>query len=215
MTSEPARGATTVDAFAAVRRLSFAVLSAGDHSAVYRALVTEIFAVLGVDQVHVSRLSQDYVIGRGNCYRPGAGGVPEVGPEYEQHFDEASGVKKVALTGEPLNEPNVASSSVLDQTLAERYNAASALFVPLAFDRQVRAVIGCISEIECKFADQDVELVSTLANQAAAAIGVLDMRARMSARAEHQTALARAARSLNARLDLQACLLYTSPSPRD
>ena len=203
MTSEPASGASTVDAFAAVRRLSFAVLNAGDHGAVYRTLVNEIFAVLGVEQVHISRLSQDYVIGRGNCFRPGADGVLEIGPEYVQHFDETSAVRGVALSGEPLNEPNVRDSTVLDQKLAERYGAASALFVPLAFDRQVRAVIGCISELERDFADHDVELVYTLANQAAAAIGTLDMRARMSARAEHQTALAR------------ACLLYTSPSPRD
>ena len=206
MTSEPARSASTVDAFAAVRRLSFAVLNAGDHGAVYRALVSEIFTVLGVDQVHVSRLSQDYVIGRGNCYRPNPDGAPEIGPEYEQHFDETSAVRGVALTGEPVNEPNVRTSVVLDQRLAERYNAASALFVPLAFDRQVRAVIGCISEVEREFADEDVQLVYTLANQAAGAIGALDMRVRMSARAEHQTALARAARSLNARLDLQAVL---------
>jgi len=182
------------------------VLNAGDHAAVYSALAHEIFTVLGVDQVHISRLSQDYVIGRANCYRPGADGVPEVGPEYEQHFDETSAVRKVAQTGEPLNEPDVRGSQLLDQKLAERYEAASALFVPLALDHKVRAVIGCISEVQREFADHDVQLVSTLANQTAAAIGTLDMRVRMSARAEHQTALARAARSLNARLDLQAVL---------
>ena len=195
-----------MDAFAAVRRLSFAVLNAGDHAAVYRALVNEVFTVLGVEQVHISRLSQDYVIGRGNCYRPGPGDVPEIGPEYEQHFDETSAVRGVAQTGEPLNEPDVRTSPVLDQKLAERYDAESAVFVPLAFDGQVRAVIGCISEVRREFADEDVQLVYTLANQAAAAIGTLDMRMRMNARAEHQTALARAARSLNARLDLQTVL---------
>ena len=60
------------------------MLNAGDHAAVYRELVKEIFTVLGVEQVHVGRPSQDYVVGQGNCYRPGADGVPEIGPEYEQ-----------------------------------------------------------------------------------------------------------------------------------
>ena len=80
--------------------------------------------------------------------------MPEIGPEYEQHFDETSAVRGVALTGEPLNEPDAPSSPVLDQKLAERYNAASALFVPLAFDGQVRAVIGCISEVQREFTDE-------------------------------------------------------------
>ena len=97
----------------------------------------------------------------------------------------------------------MANSTLLDQRLAERYNAASAYFMQLAFDGQVRAVIGCISEERREFGDKELcRFVYTLANQAAAAIAMLDMRARMSARAEHQTALARAARSLNARLDL-------------
>jgi diguanylate cyclase (GGDEF)-like protein len=206
LTSEPARGAFTVDAFAAVRRLSSAVLNASDRGSVYRELANEICAVLGVGQVHIARLSQDYVLARGNCYRPGPDGVPDIGPEYEQQLTESSAVRDVALTGEPLNEPNVRSSAILDQELAERFGAASALFVPLGLDKQVRAVIGCISEEQREFAQHEVELACALANQAAAAIGVLDMRARMSARAEHQTALARAARSLNARLDLQAVL---------
>jgi len=206
MTSEPARRASTVDAFAAVRRLSSAMLNAGDHGTVYRELSNELFAVLGVEQVHIARLSQDYVIGRGNCYRPGPDGVPEIGPEYQQQLSETSAVRNVAQTGEPVNEPDVPNSPVLDQKLAERFGAASALFVPLGLDQQVRAVIGCISETPRDFADTEVELACTLANQAAAAIGVLDIRARMGARAEHQTALARAARSLNARLDLQAVL---------
>ena len=197
---------STADALAAVRRLSFAVLDAGDHAAVYRELVNAIFAVLGVDQVHIGRLSQDYVIGRGNCYRPGADGIPEIGPEYEQHFDETSAVRGVALSGEPVNEPDVRNSTLLDQKLAERYNAESAFFVPLALEGRVRAVIGCISEVPREFSEDDVQLAYTLANLAAAAIGTLDMRARMSARAEHQTALARAARSLNARLDLHTVL---------
>ena len=42
-----------MDALAAVRRLSFAALDVDDHAAIYRALASEIFTALGVDQVHI------------------------------------------------------------------------------------------------------------------------------------------------------------------
>ena len=198
--------ASTVDALAAVRRLSFAVLNAGDHAAVYREVAQEIFTVLGIDQVHVARLSQDHVVGRGNGYRQGPDGEMVVGADYELPFDETSAVRRVAGSGEVFNEPDAPNSKLMKQDLVQEFNVASALFVPLTLDGHVRAVIGCIAEVQREFAEDEVALVSTLANQAAAAIAMLDMRARMSARAEHQTALARAARSLNARLDLQAVL---------
>jgi diguanylate cyclase (GGDEF)-like protein len=56
------------------------------------------------------------------------------------------------------------------------------------------------------FVDEEVQLVYTLANQASAALAVLEMGTRLSARVEQQTALARAARTLNARLDSDSVL---------
>ncbi len=166
----------TADALAPVRRLSFAVLDAGDHAAVYRALAEAFFSVLGVEQVHISRLSQDHVVGRGNGYTHGADGELVVGPDYELHFDETSAVRRVAVSGEPVNEPDAPNSKLMKQDMVKKFNVASALFVPLALDGHVRAVIGCISETQREFNEEVVELASTLANQAAAAIAMLDMR---------------------------------------
>ena len=70
---------STVAALAAVRRLSFAVLEAAEAPVIYRALASELFAVFGVDQVQVARVSQDHTVGRGNCYRMGDDGTPEMG----------------------------------------------------------------------------------------------------------------------------------------
>jgi len=197
---------STLEALAAVRRLSFAVLEASEAPIIYRALVAELFTVFGVDQVHVARVSQDHSVGRGNGYAMGEHGTPEPGPEYVQHFDEKSAVRLVMDSGAPFNEPDARHSQAMDQGLTERYNASSALFVPVGFGGDVRAVVGLISETPRVFDDEEVQLVNTLANQASAALAVLEMSTALSARAEQQTALARAARTLNASLDLTSVL---------
>jgi diguanylate cyclase (GGDEF)-like protein/putative nucleotidyltransferase with HDIG domain len=197
---------STVDALAAVRRLSFAVLEATEAAVIYRALVAELFAVFGVDQVHVTRVSQDHSVGRANAYRIGRNGAPEVGPEYMHHFEEESATRLVMDSGEPFNEPDARHSTAMDPRLTERYNARSGLFVPVAFGGDVRAVVGLISETPQVFDDEEVQLVYILANQTSAALAALEMSTRLSERAEQQSALARAARTLNARLDVAAVL---------
>lgn len=197
---------STVEALAAVRRLSFAVLEAAGAPVIYRALVAELFNVFGVHQVHITRVSQDHSVGRGNGYRRADNGVPVVGPEYLHHFEEKSATGLVMKSGEPFNEPDAANSSAMDPRLVSSYGASSALFVPMAFGGDVRAVVGLISETPRVFTEAEVQLVYTLANQASAALSALDMSTRLNARAEQQTALARAARTLNARLDLTSVL---------
>ncbi|MDQ3645122.1 MAG: GAF domain-containing protein, partial [Actinomycetota bacterium] len=182
------------------------MLEAAESPVIYRALASELFTVFGVDQVHVTRVSQDHSVGRGNGYRMGESGVPEPGPEYMHHFEEMSAVRLVMDTGEPFNEPDARHSSAMDARLTKRFDVRSALFVPVGFGGDVRAVVGLISETPRTFDDEEVQLVYTLANQAAAALAVLEMSTRLSARAEQQTALARAARTLNARLDLTSVL---------
>nr|MBA3852553.1 diguanylate cyclase [Chloroflexota bacterium] len=182
------------------------MLEAAESPVIYCALASELFTVFGVDQVHVTRVSQDHSVGRGNGYRMGEGGVPEPGPEYMHHFEEMSAVRLVMDTGEPFNEPDARHSSAMDRRLTERFDVSSALFVPVSFGGDVRAVVGLISETPRTFDDEEVQLVYTLANQASAALAVLEMSTRLSARAEQQTALARAARTLNARLDLTSVL---------
>ena len=95
---------------------------------------------------------------------------------------------------------------MLSSRLVERFNVASALFVPLTFDGEVRSVVVLVSETPRRFSDEEVQLVHTLANQASAALAVLEMKRRLGARADQQAALARAAGALNARLDQRVIL---------
>jgi hypothetical protein len=101
------------------------VLEAAESPVIYCALASELFTVFGVDQVHVTRVSQDHSVGRGNGYRMGEGGVPEPGPEYMHHFEEMSAVRLVMDTGEPFNEPDARHSSAMDRRLTERFASAA------------------------------------------------------------------------------------------
>ena len=200
------RHAPTVEALAAVRRLSFAALAAPDARGIVRSLAAELFEVFDVDQVHVSRLAQDGTVSRGTMFRAGPEAEPDHGHDYVLPLDGPSGVRRVALTGRPFHAPDAAASDEVAQALVERFDVASALFVPLEFEDEVRAVVVLVTETRREFDEREIQLVYTLANQASSALAVLDMKDRLNARADQQTALARAASALNARLDRQAVL---------
>jgi GAF domain-containing protein len=179
-----------VAVLAAVRRLSFAALDAATEAEIHHELARELLIAFSVEQVHVTRLAQDGTLGRGAVYRPGEAGVA-VDERYVLNFDEPSAVRRVARTGEPYNEPDARNSRVLSSRLVERFNAASVLFVPLTFEGEVRSVVVLVSERPQRFSDEEVQLVHTLANQASAAQAVLEMKRRLGAHAERQSALAR------------------------
>ena len=205
MLTERAAPASTLGALAAVRRLSFAALQAETGDEVHRQLALELFRAFGVHQVHVNRLAQDGTLGRGTLYRPDRADVV-VDHEYVVPLDVPSAVRQVVRTGEALNEPDARNSSVLSPQLVDVFGVESALFLPLAFEGEVRNVVTLVSEAPRPFSDEDVQLAHTLANQASAALAVLEMKGRMSARADQQAALARASSALNARLDQKAVL---------
>ena len=205
MLTERAAPASTLGALAAVRRLSFAALRAETGDEVHRQLALELVRTFGVPQVHVNRLAQDGTLGRVTLYRP-AGTAVVVDREYTLPLDMPSAVRQVVRTGEPFNEPDARTSSVLAAQLVDAFRVESAVFVPLAFEGEVRNVVTLVSEKPRSFTDEDVQLAHTLANQASAALAVLEMKERMSARADQQAALARAASTLNARLDRKAVL---------
>ena len=65
--------ATTADALAAVRRLSFAMLEARDTHGLYETFASELFEVFGVDRVHVCRMAEDATSARATVFAPTPG----------------------------------------------------------------------------------------------------------------------------------------------
>ncbi len=136
-----------MDALAAVRRLSFAALSESDPETYPAGAGARAdHDAWASHQVHLVQLAQDGSLGRGNCYRPSRDGTPVPGPEYVLEFDEASAVHRVSRTGRPFNAPDAANAAEVNQRLVQTFNVASALFVPLAFEGEVRLVAVLVSE---------------------------------------------------------------------
>ena len=194
-------------ALAAVRRLSFAALHATTDAEIHCELASELFTAFSVEQVHVSRLAQDGSLARGTVYQPSAEDV-SVREEWVLPMDGPSAVREVARTGEPFNEPDARNAPRMSRKMVERFKVASALFVPLIFEGEVRNVVVLVSETPQRFSEEEVQLVHTLANQASAALAVREMKRRLNAHANQQAALARAASAMNARLD-QGVVLET------
>ena len=198
--------ATTAAALAALRRMSFAVVDAADRDAIHLTLAAELHGVFGVDTVHLCEVSEDRASGHGTAYGRGPDGNVEAGDAYEVPFDRPTGVGRVLETGQPLNVTDAPHSPVVSNSLRERFNAASLLYVPLTYSGVVRAVIVLLSETPRWFREEEIEFAYTMANQASAGLSALDMRSRLAEQADRQSALARAASALNEHLDRRAVL---------
>lgn len=206
MSQSQAVPATTSASLAAIRRLSSHALEAREVDSVFGLLATEMFGVFDVDDVHVVDIAQDGSVGRAQQYELQGDGSVVKGASYVQRLDETSAALRVARTGLPLVEYDAPGSDQMNQALTERFDAASALFLPVAVEGESWAVAVMISHTPRTFSEDEIELMGALANQCAGGLAVLAMRTRLQTRAEQQTALARAAAAINARLDLRSVL---------
>ena len=94
---------------------------------------------------------------------------------YVQVLDERpSGIACVVATGEPLLVPDAPRHPGVRPDLVERFNAASGLFVPVAWDGEVRHVAILLCHEPRDFDADAIELAETLADQAAAGLARLE-----------------------------------------
>ncbi len=186
--------------------MSFAVVDAADQDAIHLTLALELFGVFGVDGVHLCQVSGSRAMGYGTPFQRAEDGTVERGERYNIPFDRPTGVGRVLETGEPLNVTDARNSPIVANQLAERFNAASLLYVPLTYAGVVRAVILLLSETPRWFREEEIEFAFTMANQASAGLSALEMRSRLAGQADRQSGLARAASALNAHLDRRAVL---------
>jgi diguanylate cyclase (GGDEF)-like protein len=193
-------------ALAAVRKLSFHALNAGDAEAVYSALAQELFRVFAVDDVHISRLDRNKTVAEATRYSPGPDDRALPKETYLQTLGAGSAALEVARSGQPLMEADARASTIMNAALTERFHVSSALFVPVTYNDDARAVVVLTSQVPREFSGDEIELVFTLVNQCSAALAALAMQTDLAGRADRQAALTRAASALNARLNLRAVL---------
>ena len=181
-----------------MHRLSEAVLRARTPADVTGALVHALRDGLRLGQVHLSEVSQGGEVGHATV------AAPEGAPSgYVQVLDNRpSGVAWVVATGEPLIVPDAPGAQGVRQDLVKRFNVASMAYLPIVWDGEVRYVAILISHEPRDFDADAIEFAQTAANQAAAALALLESERRRALQAERDAALTRAAAALNASLEL-------------
>ncbi|HEX2410809.1 MAG TPA: HD domain-containing phosphohydrolase [Solirubrobacteraceae bacterium] len=175
-----------------------AAASASDPAELGAALTRAVREAVGADLVHRVEVAQDGTVGEGSD--GGDGGYElALGPG-------PSGTARVVGTGRTLHVPDARADGSLRQEMVERFDVASVLFVPVICEREVRDVIVVVSHTPRTFTAEEVGVVEGLADVAAAGLSRLDSERRQAARAAHDRALVRAARALNASLELEEVL---------
>ena len=187
------------------RRLAIAAARSGTASDLSGELRATLHDALGADQVHLFEIAQHGVAGERTVQAFDGGEHAQV--DAENVLDgRPSGIAAVIATGRPLAVSDSRASDLVRPELAEHYNAASSVFLPISVAGAVRYVIVLVWHVQREFDLDTMMLAETLADQAAAGFGRLDAEQRHAAGAAQDRALVRAAQALNASLDLQEVL---------
>ncbi len=182
-----------------MHRLSEAVVAARTPSDVTEALVAMLHEGLALDEVHLSEVGQSGEVTRATI---GAETGAALSGYTQVLDDRPSGVGHVLATGTTLVVPDAPNSPVVRADLVDRFHVASSAYVPLRFGGEIRFVAVLISHTPRALGADEIALAETLANQAAAALALLESERRRAARAERDAALTRAAAALGASLEL-------------
>ncbi len=149
--------------------------------------------------MHLVEVAQGAATSDGHVMRAGGGEAPG----YVQTLDgRPSGVQHVVETGAPLHVVDAPGSAIVRADHVERFEVASALFVPVAWAGEVRHVAIPIFRERRELEDAELAWARALGDQAAAGLARIEAERRAKARAKQDEALVRAARALNASLEL-------------
>ena len=177
--------------------LARASAAAGDADGVRSALTNALHDALAADQVLMFEVAQGGSRGYARAMRGDAEG-------YEQALDDGavSGTARVVSTGAPLHVADARGSAELRADLVDRFDAASVLFLPVSWGGEVRQVAIAIHHERHELDQHELALAVSLADLTAAGLARVEAEARAHSRARQDEALVRAARALNASLEL-------------
>ncbi len=182
-----------------LRALSEAVLAAESVEDIVDAFLAGAREQLRIDQVHLIEVSQDAAVGHARVVAYEAGGLRE--DAYVMVLDERpSGTTRVVTTGEVLHVADAPESPALRRDYTDRFGVRAALFVPLAWDQEVRWVTVLVRTRPMAFEPAEIEVAQVMANIAAAGLALLETRDRQASRHDRDAALARGVAVLNSDL---------------
>jgi diguanylate cyclase (GGDEF)-like protein len=180
-----------------------AAAGAQSVQALYSELTAGLYETLGVDQVLLFEVAQG--AGGGDGHVMNIDGGESAG--YIQALDgRPSGTQRVVTTGAPFHVVDARNSKEVRADLVDRFGSVSILFLPVTWGGEVRHVAISIFRERRELSEGEIALARALADQAAAGLARLEAERRARARAKQDEALVRAARALNASLDLAQVL---------
>ena len=188
-----------------LNRLAHEAAQAVSTEAIRGALEAALLALLSANVVRILQVSQD---------RSGAAEVADrtlSSEDYLRFGAGPSGTAHVTATGRSLAVPDARTSKAIVPGRADHHGVDSCLFVPIMWGPPPRGevrdvlIIGWFERRE--ITPEDIALAELAADQAAAGFARLESEARRAAGSVQDRAVVRAARALNASLDLQEILL--------
>ena len=185
---------------ACLQRLARAAAAAPGLDEVSAALTSALYEAFDVDQVLLVEVAQGAGAGDAHVMRQTGG----EDPGYVQVLNDGrpSGTGRVVATDTPFHVADAAASGELRQDLVERFGVASALFVPVSWAGEVRHVAISIFRERRELSGDEQAFARAIADTAATGLARLEAEARARARTRQDEALVRAARALNASLEL-------------
>ncbi len=188
-------------------RFAASLVDVSTPAGVRELLVEGMHDTLDVDSVHLVEISQDAEIGGADVSEPDETGTHRVSEHYTQTLDDRpSGVATAVRTQCPLHVPRAHGSGLVRPDHVERWNAASLLFAPLLVAGEVRLVAIGIWHEPTDSDPAAIELAVALTQIAALSLARIDAEERSRAEVRHHASLVRAARALNASLELPEVL---------
>ncbi len=158
----------------AMRRIMRLADGAGETEAVFRTLASELFSLLGADEVHVHHLAAE---GEGELVVvylfEGEGRLSYVAPCSER----PPGVAWVASTGQTVLAAGARELAASVPRLAATGGAGCALLAPLTVRGEVEAVVVLARRRPEAFDERALQRAAALVDQAASALALLRARA--------------------------------------
>jgi PAS domain S-box-containing protein len=204
---QAARRRTEVDReLGAVAQLSERLAGVRDARDAARQLVGAVFEPVTADFAAVALVDEEARRARGLVAR-GRPEVEEWWPSVRVHLDsEPSGIATAARERTTITIDDVTSSALVNQRLAEQVRARSAVFVPVAAEGAIQAVLVVAREEQRSFTPDEVALLQAAAAETALAFERVRSAAALEDALAREQLVARIGRRVRSELDLGAVL---------
>ena len=205
--AQAARRRTEVDReLGAVSQLSEALAGAVDAQETARRLVDAVFDTVGADFAAVALVDEAARRARGLIAR-GRQEIEDWWPSMRVHLDtEPSGIATAARERRTIAVEDVTTSPLVSPRLAEQVNAKAAVFVPVAAEGAIRAILIVASEQQRAFRPDEIALLQALSAEAALALARVRSATALEEALAREQLIARIGRRVRSELDLDAVL---------